>query len=418
MNGDVSLFRSRRFRTGDVGPAMTLSSRPAASMRDLPRLQVIYTAIGAGVGSLLPFLVLYLTWRGLSPTQAGLVIGMMSAVGVLAVPAWGLLADRVLGVTRALRLSFLLAAAGDVVLLLAGRSTPLIALSAVALAAVRAPGEALADTLTVVLLRDAATRFYGRVRLWASIGFAVAVAVWGFVLSRTSLALVLVAYPTAMLVAAGTVGAVRARVPAPRTSSTTIPNAAPVDNGRVLVGPFLWVLGGALVFGIGMGASITVLPLRLTAVGGGVGMVGAASVVGAVGEVPLMMFSDRLRGLWGARSVLLLGGGLFAVAMLLYGVLGVASGIVAACAVRGAGYALVYVGFVLTVGMLLPPGLQARGQALLQTTLMGVAPIVGASLGGYAFSHTSSGLLFGTCGALVLGGAGLACGGVRHARST
>src|SRR4051794_29648485 len=130
MNGDVSLFRSRRFRTGDVGPAMTLSSRPAASMRDLPRLQVIYTAIGAGVGSLLPFLVLYLTWRGLSPTQAGLVIGMMSAVGVLAVPAWGLLADRVLGVTRALRLSFLLAAAGGVVLLLAGRATPLIALSA------------------------------------------------------------------------------------------------------------------------------------------------------------------------------------------------------------------------------------------------------------------------------------------------
>src|SRR3954471_2047586 len=262
-------------QSGGTGPAMTPSNRREAAPRDLPRLKVIYTAIGAGGGSLLPFLVLYLTWRGLSPTQAGLVIGLMSAVGVVAVPAWGLLADRVIGVVGALRLSFLLAAAGGVVLLLAGRSTPLIALSAVALAAVRAPGEALADTLTVVLLRDAATRFYGRVRLWASIGFAAAVAVWGFVLSRTSLALVLVAYPTAMLVAAGTVGAVRARVPAPRTSSTTIPNAAPVDNGRVLVGPFLWVLGGALVFGIGMGASITVLPLRLTAVGGGVGMVGA-----------------------------------------------------------------------------------------------------------------------------------------------
>src|SRR4051794_24548533 len=178
MNGDVSLFRSRRFRTGDVGPAMTLSSRPAASMRDLPRLQVIYTAIGAGVGSLLPFLVLYLTWRGLSPTQAGLVIGMMSAVGVLAVPAWGLLADRVLGVTRALRLSFLLAAAGDVVLLLAGRSPPLIALSGGARGGARAPGGALADPPPVAPLRAAPPRLYGRVRLWSSIGFAAAVAMW------------------------------------------------------------------------------------------------------------------------------------------------------------------------------------------------------------------------------------------------
>src|SRR3954465_3796976 len=120
-------------QSGGAGRARTPSNRREAAPRDLPRLQVIYTAIGAGVGSLLPFLVLYLTWRGLSPTQAGLGVGMVSAVGVPAVPAWGLLADRVLGVTRALRLSFLLAAAGGVVLLLAGRSTPLIALSAVAL---------------------------------------------------------------------------------------------------------------------------------------------------------------------------------------------------------------------------------------------------------------------------------------------
>jgi len=395
---------------------MTVSSGREAPPHDLTRLQVVYTAIGAGVGSLLPFLVLYLTWRGLSPTQAGLVIGLMSAVGVLAVPAWGLLADRALGVGSALRLSFLLAAVAGVVLLMAGRSVPLIVLSAAVLAAMRAPGEALADTLTVVLLRDAAIRSYGRVRLWSSIGFAVAVAMWGFVLSRTSLALVLVAYPAAMLLAAGTVGAIRARTSA-TSSSPADGGAGLADDRRAFAGPFAWVLVGALVFGVGMGASTTVLPLRLTEVGGGVGMVGAASVVGAIGEVPLMMSSHRLRALLGARTVLLLGGALFGIAVLLYGVVGVASGIVVACAVRGAGYALVYVGFVITVGMLLPRGLQARGQALLQTTLAGVAPVAGASLGGYCFTHTAPWVLFGTCGGLVLCGAGLACRGVRRARA-
>jgi hypothetical protein len=116
--------------------------------------------------------------------------------------------------------------------------------------------------------------------------------------------------------------------------------------------------------------------------------------------------------------VLILGGGLWAVAVLLYGVLGSASGIVAVCAVRGAGYALVYVGFVITVGTLLPSGLQARGQALLQTTLAGIAPVAGASLGGYAFAHMVPGLLFGSCGALLLVGTGLACKGVHRARRT
>lgn len=388
--------------------------RPSA----LPRLQVLYTAIGVGVGSLLPFLVLYLTWRGLSPTQAGLVVGLMSGMGVLAVPAWGLLADRALGAARALQLSFLLAAGAGLLLLLAGRSVVFIALAAAGLAAVRAPGEALADALSVTLLRDAATRLYGSVRLWSSIGFAVAVAIWAFVLSRTSLALVLVAYPTAMLVGVAAVGAVGALGHESRAPTDLSSPRRVRTFGRLFGGPFLWVLAGALVFGIGMGASYTVLPLRLTHVGGGVGMVGAASVVGAVGEVPLMMSSHRLRGLWGARSVLLLGGALFATAVMLYGALGTADGIVAVCALRGAGYALVYVGFVITVGMLLPPNQQARGQALLQTTLAGVSPVAGASFGGYAFTHLPSGLLFGICGALILGGAALACKGVQQARSS
>jgi MFS transporter, PPP family, 3-phenylpropionic acid transporter len=395
---------------------MTVISRRTSPSRELLHLRVVYTAIGLGVGSLLPFLVLYLTWRGLTATEAGLVVGLMSAVGVVAVPAWGLLADRALGVAGALRLSFVLAAGGALVLLAAGGSLPLVALSAAALAGVRAPGEALADTLTVVTLREEATRFYGSVRLWSSIGYALAVAIGGLVLSRTSLALVLVIYPAAMLVGAVTVGAVRGRSHRPRTASTAVPGTDRLlDLWRRFGGPFLWVLAGALVLGIGMGASSTVLPLRITDVGGGVAMVGAASVVGAVGEVPLMMSSHSLRRRWGARPVLLLGGGLFAVAVLMYGVLGAAPGIVAVCAVRGAGYALVYVGFVITVGTLLPSGLQARGQALLQTTLAGIAPVAGASLGGYAFAHIAPTLLFASCGALLLVGTGLACKGAHPA---
>jgi MFS transporter, PPP family, 3-phenylpropionic acid transporter len=394
---------------------MTMISRRTSPSRELLHLRVVYTAIGLGVGSLLPFLVLYLTWRGLTATEAGLVVGLMSAVGVVAVPAWGVLADRALGVAGALRLSFVLAAGGALVLLAAGGSLPLVALSAAALAGVRAPGEALADTLTVVTLREEATRFYGSVRLWSSIGYAVAVAIGGLVLSRTSLALVLVIYPAAMLVGAGTVGAVRGRSHRPRTSTGIPATDRLLDLWRTFGGPFLWVLAGALVLGIGMGASSTVLPLRITDVGGGVAMVGAASVVGAVGEVPLMMSSHSLRRRWGARPVLLLGGGLFAVAVLMYGVLGTAPGIVAVCAVRGAGYALVYVGFVITVGTLLPSGLQARGQALLQTTLAGIAPVAGASLGGYAFAHIAPTLLFASCGALLLVGAGLACKGAHRA---
>jgi MFS_1 like family len=61
--------------------------------REGRRLRVLYAAVGGGIGTLLPYLVLYLTDRGLSPTGAGLVIGLMSAVGVLVIPLWARLAE-------------------------------------------------------------------------------------------------------------------------------------------------------------------------------------------------------------------------------------------------------------------------------------------------------------------------------------
>jgi nitrate/nitrite transporter NarK len=91
---------------------------------DLRRLKALFAALGIGVGTLGPYIVLYLTWRGLSPSQAGLVIALMAGIGVLAVPLWGLVADHALGTVTALRLSGLLAAVASLALLLSGRLLP------------------------------------------------------------------------------------------------------------------------------------------------------------------------------------------------------------------------------------------------------------------------------------------------------
>lgn len=105
---------------------------------EAPRLRALYAAIGGGIGTLLPFLVLYLTSRGLTPTEAGLVVGLMSAVGVVVMPVWGRLADGALGIVPAIRLSFVVAAIASLALLAAGDSGPAIVISAVLLAAGRA----------------------------------------------------------------------------------------------------------------------------------------------------------------------------------------------------------------------------------------------------------------------------------------
>lgn len=79
----------------------------------------------------------------------------------------------------------------------------------------------------------------------------------------------------------------------------------------------LVLLTGVLVFGVAMATTFTVLPLRIVDVGGAVAVVGASSVVGAAAEIPLMHRSAGLARHHGARGVVLLGGVLFAVALVL-----------------------------------------------------------------------------------------------------
>ena len=371
----------------------------------LARLNVLYLAIGAGVGSLLPFLVVYLTWRGLSPAEAGFVLGLMSAVGVAALPLWGLLADRLLGSVRALQVSCLLAALASIALYGAGSSVVAIVWLAAVLAAARAPGEALADALAVGTLGEAAPRHYGKVRLWASVGFAVAVGVWGIVLDHTSLALVLFAYPVAMLVVIASTRGMGSRP----LRTARVPRAHATRD--LVSGRFALVLAGAFGFGVAIGASTTLLPLAIIDAGGDVGTVGAASVVGAAAEVPLMLSSGRLARRFGPASAFLVGGGLFAVAVGLYGLIDAPAGLVAVSAIRGAGYALVYVGLVTAIGGLLSTDRQASGQAALQTTMMGIAPIAGASLGGVAYTELSPALVFGVSGVLAALGSVVSCVG-------
>jgi MFS family permease len=381
---------------------VSTGTRPPEARPGLRRLQVLYAAMGASVGSLLPYLVLYFTGRGLSPTEAGVVLGIMAAAGVVAVPLWGLVADRSMGTVGALRASCVLAVGASVVVFLAGDTLSAVIVGAVLLAAARAPGDALADSLTVEVLGDWVTALYGHVRLWASIGFAVAVGGWGLVLARTTVNLVLLAYPLMILVVLASTTAHRWPTVAVR------PSPGPGALREVLRSRMPFLLGGALVFGAAMGASSTALPLRLVDVGGGVVSVAAAAVVGAVAEIPFMRSSGALGRSLGLPAVFLVGGALFAASLVLVGALTAPVLVVLACVLRGAGYALVYVALVTSVGRLVPVGRRATGQALLQTTLMGLAPIVGSSLGGFGFQHWSALVLFGGAAVLALVGAGVA----------
>ena len=155
-----------------------------------------------------------------------------------------------------------------------------------------------------------------------------------------------------------------------------------------------------------MATTFTVLPLRIVDVGGAVVVVGASSVVGAAAEIPLMHRSavagPPVRGARRCCSA-----GAVRGRVVLYGTVP-RPGAWCASAVRGAATPWSTSGSWPRSAPRSRPERQARGQAWLQTVLMGVAPVAGASLGGFGYTHLAPPLLFGIAAAAVALGAATA----------
>jgi MFS family permease len=182
-------------------------------------IRAVFLANGMSMGVFFPFAAVILSTRGFSPAEIGLIQALSSAAFTIAVPAWGHLADVVLGRRNALVISALTGAAA---VLAAGSPIPALGVAAcfVAFSLFESgwgpPGDALAVNAVADRARD-----YARVRLLSSGGFAASSALVGLLYDRTGYG------PAFALCAAFAIGlAVVARLTPERTWPPTDPGAA------------------------------------------------------------------------------------------------------------------------------------------------------------------------------------------------
>src|SRR5450756_2431103 len=146
-------------------------------------IRVVFLANGVSLGVFFPFTAVILAVRGFSAVEIGVISAISAAAFTLAVPAWGHLADVVLGRRNALAIAALTGAAA---VLLAGAPIPALAVAAcfVAFSLFESGWGPLGDALAVNAVDDHA-RDYARVRLLSSVGFATSSAAVGLLYNGT-----------------------------------------------------------------------------------------------------------------------------------------------------------------------------------------------------------------------------------------
>lgn len=380
----------------DAGPARTR----ARAGRDV---RTLFALGGASTAAFLPFFVLLLSDRGLTADRIGFVLSLASLAGVLSVPFWSHVADARLGGVRTLQLTSFATAIAALALIPTGSNVWAIALVTALLYVVSAPGTALSDTIALQVLGPERETDYGRIRLWASLGWAIAVVLFGAWYQRMGLGPVLPAYAAGTLAYA--IAAMRFPATRPARHAGTASRLGSVGEALRVSPRLLPFLIGLLLVSISTSAAWSFLPLRIVSRGGGPLLIGLSAGLGALVEIPFFRASAWLGGRFSLRTLYASGVGIW-IAMLVAWSLVPNPVIIAAIKVAGgAGFGLTYAALVVITGRLVPLRLRNTGQALMQTFGAGIGPIVGAALGGLVYRHLGAPALF--AGAAVSASLGL-----------
>lgn len=374
----------------------------APALRQVRRL---FALLGMSEATMLPFFPLLLSKRGLDATAIGVVLAAMALVGFLSNPVWGYVADRHLGAERTV-----VASAGGAtllsLLLLAPTGGAGFAVVAVVLAAWRAPLASLLDAIALERLPPGDRGEFGRLRLWMSVGWALAVLVWGAVLQAGTLELIPALYAgMSVVVALGARYGMggdgrhhrRAREDGPRS--------------RLVLSPALLAFVASMFLAnAAFAATWNFLALRIVALGGAAFVVGLGASLQAAAEVPVMRASPRLGRRIGQRGLYVAGCAIYAAVFVVWGFMSDPVWISMVKLVAGVGFALTYVGSVVIVDDLVPDGFRATSQGLAKAVGFGLASVAGVLAGGVLYEFTGARAMF-----VVAGGSAAAAGAIAWA---
>jgi DHA1 family multidrug resistance protein-like MFS transporter len=359
---------------------------------------VIFLGFVAG-GATSPFYSLYVTSLGASLGQIAFVVGVQSAVGVVA----GLLCGRLIDRVGQRRLVIVGSMASLALLYLAVASVPtwewlipLHALLGVASGTYQVASLALmGDILQGHPQRAGLVSGY---RMSGSLAFSVAIVASGFISQtfglRGSFDLAAGIYAVAFLVSLF--------IREPKTSAAI---AAPASFDTLLRGPLRPLLILALTFGLPFTAVFSVWPVWVADVLG----LGRATFsqlwgIAAFIEVPSMLAVGFLVDRVGRRSIFLVGLVGFSLIYLGYALAPPLPGLIAIQVFRGIAFAS-FTATSLTMAIELAPP-EARGRASgLFTSAQGLAQITGNWVGGPLAGAIGFSALFALASAVVLGGA-------------
>lgn len=371
------------------------------------RLSAWYFCYLAFLGGFNPYFSLYLKSLGISALGIGVLLSLINVMRLVTPNLWSWLAEHHGAKMRVIRFS---AVASLIVFagFFQARSFTALFLVTAALAFFFTAALPLVEALTLSHLSHR-IESYGRIRLWGSVGFILAVQGVGLMLDMASVDLLLwigIALLTATLAAA---------LVLPEADLSTVPHAA-VDFGVVLRSPQMAALLAAGFFMSAAHAPLYVFySIHLVDHGYGKTAVGALWSLGVIAEIAVFVWMSWLMRTFSLRAILSVSFALTTIRFLIIGwAIDWPAAAIAAQLMHGVTFGAHHVASVAAINRWFAPRHQARALALYGSVSYGAGGVTGSLLSGYIWDMLGAGTTFSLAAAF--GGLGLVLvwRGLRH----
>jgi PPP family 3-phenylpropionic acid transporter len=357
-------------------------------MADLPRRRLagFYFFYFAYLGAFAPFFSIYLKAVGLSPIEIGAVMALPAVARMTAPHLWGWLADasgRLMRIVRATTLAGLVCWLG----MFGGTAFVWICAVAFALSFFLSAAIPLVDSTTLLRLGER-TGDYGRIRLWGSIGYMVAVVAVGYFLDlfRVSALLWVV-----LVLIAGTAALARL---IPDSDPPPHPEAGPIIH--ILKRPAVVALiAGCALMVAAHGPYYSFYSIHVVAHGYSKALTGWLWALGVLCEIGIFFWLPRLYGAFTLRQILI---GSFALAVVRFLAIGWGADslvlLLFAQTLHAATFGSFHAAAIGIVHQLFRGRHQARGQAIYGSLAYGIGGTVGSIASGYGWERLGAGPTF------------------------
>ncbi|TLN00440.1 MFS transporter, partial [bacterium] len=265
--------------------------------RNLWLTRLYFLIFYVGMGAVDPFINLYYVKRHLSGTQIGWIGTLCAVSALLSAPLWGRVSDNSRQPIRWLQAAMLISGTA---LFLLSRQTAFLFLALFAgVNALVGPGlDPLMSAQAMDVVKTEKTAGFGSIRLWGSLGYALAAPLGGLVIQQLNISKAFYIYAAGMILSALILIFVRTKshgkpfmdAPVEKVNSVPVLTVAHgIWKNRDLMG---LILASIVMWGLAGGTQFEAV--YLTQLNVKASVIGLLNTVGAIIELPMMLLADRV----------------------------------------------------------------------------------------------------------------------------